>query len=42
MKIRPLGAELFCSDGQTDRHYETNSRFPQLRERSKKDLKLCS
>ena len=31
MKIRPVGAELFHSEGgtggQTDRHYETDSHF---------------
>ena len=27
MKIRPVGAELFRADGQTDRHDEANSRF---------------
>jgi len=27
MKIRPVGAELFHADGQTDRHEEANSRF---------------
>ena len=34
MKIRPVGAELFHADRQTDRqterHDETNSRFPQF------------
>ena len=30
-KIRPLGAELFHTDGQTDRkHDEANSRFSQF------------
>ena len=36
MKIRPMGAELFHVDGQTDgragRYYEANSRFSQFRE----------
>jgi len=27
MKIRPMGAELFHADGQTDRYDEANSRF---------------
>jgi len=28
MKIRPVGAELFCADRQyTDRHDKTSSRF---------------
>jgi len=27
MKIRPVGAEMFHADGQTDRHDEANSRF---------------
>jgi len=27
MKIRPVGAEFFHMDGQTDRHDEANSRF---------------
>ena len=27
MKIRPVGAELFRGDGQTDGHDEANSRF---------------
>ena len=30
MKIRPVGAELFHADGQTDRHAEDNSRFSQF------------
>jgi hypothetical protein len=30
MKIRPIGAELFHTDRQTDRHKEANSRFPQF------------
>jgi hypothetical protein len=30
MKIRPVGAELFHADGQTDRHDEANSRFSQF------------
>jgi len=37
MKIRPLGAELFHTDGQTekDRYDEANSRFSQFYERTK-------
>jgi hypothetical protein len=27
MKIRPVGAEFFHANGQTDRHDEANSRF---------------
>ena len=35
MKIRPVVAELFHADGQTDRHDEANSSFfPQLCERA--------
>jgi hypothetical protein len=34
MKFRPVGAELFHADGQTDRHDEANSRFSQLCERA--------
>jgi len=30
MKIRPVGAELFHVDGQTDMHGEANSRFSQF------------
>jgi len=30
LKIRPMGAELFHSDRQTDRHEEANSRFNPL------------
>jgi len=29
-KISPVGAELFHTDGQTDRHNEIISRFPQF------------
>jgi len=37
MKIRPVGAELFCAHGRTDRRTDLtklNSRFPQLCERT--------
>jgi len=34
MKIRPVGAELFLADGQTDRHDEANSRSSQFYERA--------
>jgi hypothetical protein len=35
MKIRPVGAELFHADRQTDnRHNDANSRFPQFYERA--------
>ena len=27
MKMRPVGAELFHADGQTERHGEVNCRF---------------
>jgi len=30
MKIRPVGAELFHADGQTDRHDKANSCFSQF------------
>ena len=30
MKIRPVGAELFHTDGQTDRHDEANSRISEF------------
>ena len=33
MKIRPVGAELFYSLGQTDKHDEANSRFSQFCEK---------
>ena len=36
MKIRPMGAELFNADGQTDRHDEANGRFSQFWERAYK------
>ena len=29
-KIRPLGAKLFHADKRTDRHDESNSRFPKF------------
>jgi hypothetical protein len=35
-KIHPTAAELFHSDGQTDRHDEANSRFSQFCERAQK------
>ena len=34
MKIRPLGAELFHADGQTDEQDEATTRFSQLYERA--------
>ena len=45
MKIRPVGAELFCADRRTDRradrHDEANSRFSQSCEkRLKKGLQM--
>jgi hypothetical protein len=33
IKIRPVAAELFDTDGQTDRHDEANSGFSQIWER---------
>ena len=36
MKIRPMGAELFNADEQTDRHDEANGRFSQFWERAYK------
>ena len=39
MKIRPMGPEMFHADGRTDgqkdRHEETNGRFSQFCERAK-------
>jgi len=32
MKIRPVTAELFHADGQTDSHYEANGCFSQFYE----------
>jgi len=34
IKIRPVGAELFREDGQTDRHGEGNGCSSQLYERA--------
>ena len=34
MKIRPVGAEMFHSDGQTDRYEEANSQVSQFWERA--------
>jgi len=34
MKIRPVGAEVFHADGQTERHDKANSRFSQFCERA--------
>jgi hypothetical protein len=34
MKIRPVGSELFNTDGQTDGRGEANSRFSQFWERT--------
>jgi ribosomal protein L44E len=41
MKIRPVGAELFHADGQTqaDRSDEGNSSFSKFRERAQKTQK---
>ena len=36
MKIRPVGAELFHADGQTDGHDEVSSGFSQILRRSPK------
>jgi len=38
MKIRPVGAELFQTDKQADRHEESNSRFSQFFEGAYKSL----
>jgi len=38
MKIRPVGAELFHADRQTDRHEEANISFSQFCERANKNL----
>jgi hypothetical protein len=42
MKIRPVGAEFFRADGQTDREDEANSRFSQFCESTLKqeDIKV--
>jgi len=34
MKIRLMGIQLFHADGQTDKHDEVHSRFPQLSART--------
>jgi len=34
MKTRPVGAEFFHTDGQTDKHDEAVSRFSQFCERA--------
>ena len=34
VKIRPMEAELFHVDGETDRHNEANNRFSQVCERT--------
>jgi hypothetical protein len=34
VKIRPMEAELFQADGQTDGHNEANNRFSQVCERT--------
>jgi hypothetical protein len=41
MKIRPVGAELFQADRQTDRYDETNSRFSQFSSAPRKVLEQC-
>ena len=41
MKIRPVGAHLFYSDGRTDRHDEANRRFSQFcQKRLKKAIRF--
>ena len=40
MKIRSVGAEVFHADGQTDRHEEANSRFPQIARRRLKTVRI--
>jgi len=42
MKIRPVWAELFHADGQTDRHDDANSRFSQFRETPYKRITISS
>ena len=37
MKIRPVGAELFYGDGETDRHDEANIRLWQFWERAQQN-----
>jgi len=41
MKIRPVGAEFFHADGQTDRYGETQSIFAILRTRIRRDVLHC-
>jgi hypothetical protein len=38
MKIIPVGAELFHTDGRTERHAEANSLFSQFYERALKTM----
>jgi hypothetical protein len=40
MQMRPLGAELFHADGQTDIHDKGKRRYSQFCERAKKGLAL--
>jgi hypothetical protein len=42
MKIRPVGAELFCVDGRTDRHDKASSRFSQVLESAQSLLNALS
>ena len=42
MKIRPVAAELFHADGQTDRHGEVNIRFSQFCKATKKKKGMLS
>jgi len=43
MKIRLVGAEVLRADGQTDRHDEADSRFPQFSESAyNHTAQLCS
>jgi len=39
MKIRPVAAELFYTDGRTDGHDEAHSRFSQFCERASNCLR---
>ena len=41
-RIRSVAAELFHTDGQTDRHDEANSRYSEFCERSYKRLFPCT
>jgi hypothetical protein len=42
MNLRPVGAELFHAEGQTDRHDEANNRILQFCERAQNALRKCN